>query len=54
VWYSDESLASKLGFDLSSIPDIDLKVCEFFTPDKQWDSPKLNQVLPPKLVQSVQ
>jgi len=54
VWCSAESLASKVGSELSLLPDVDIKVCEFITADKQWDSVKLNQVLPSELVQAVQ
>ena len=53
MWCLDVSLASKIGSDLSSITDVNLKVCDFITLDKQWDSVKLNHVLPPDLVQSV-
>ena len=54
AWCLDESLGAKVGSDLSSIPDVHCKVCDFFTSDKQWDSAKLGQVLPPDLVQAVQ
>ena len=54
VWCSDESLASKVDPELLLLTDVDIKVCEFITADKQWDSVKLNQMLPSELVQAVQ
>ena len=54
VWCSQESLASQVGANLSALTDVDIKVCEFITADKQWDSVRLNQVLPPNLVPVVQ
>jgi len=54
MWCSDESLASKLGLNLSTVTDANVKVCEFITPNKQWDSFELNQLLPTELVQLIQ
>ena len=54
AWCSEENLASQLSSDYVPISNLEVKVCEFFTPDKQWDAAKLCQVLPSHLVSVVQ
>jgi len=53
-WCADDNLQSLLNLDQSAVPDIDIKVSAFITPDKQWDSSKLSQYLPPSLIQTIQ
>ena len=39
---SEDSLVSMLELDPANLPDADIKVNEFITPEKQWDTTKLS------------
>ena len=45
IWCSDDTLASILNLDPGNIPDADLRVSDFITPEKQWDTSKLRNYL---------
>ena len=53
-WCSEDNLASILDLDPANLPDADIKVSEFITPKKQWDTAKLRNCLPNDLIQRVQ
>jgi len=53
-WCSEDSLVSMLNLDHSTLPDVDLTVNEFITPDKQWDTSKLSHYLPNDITQLIQ
>jgi len=44
---------SMLNLDPTTLPDIDSKVSEFISPEKQWDTTKLSQYLPNDVIQLV-
>jgi len=53
TWCADKPLASTLGLDCGPLSDAELRVSDFITPEKQWDTAKLQQYLPPDLIQRV-
>ena len=53
TWCSNTPLASTLGLDWESLPDAELRVSDFITPEKQWDTAKLQQYLPADLIQQI-
>jgi len=53
-WCAEDNLVSLLNKDPSSVPDIDIKVSAFISPDRQWDSVKLNQYVPSEVIQMIQ
>ena len=54
IWCSDATLASILNLDLGNLPEADLRVSDFITPEKQWDTTKLRNYLSLDLIQSIQ
>ena len=54
VWCADDSLVTMLDMDPSSLPEADMKVSAFITPDKQWDTTKLRHYVPDNIVQHIQ
>jgi len=53
-WCAEDNLVSLLNMDHSSVPDMDMKVSAFISPDKHWDSSKLSQYLPTDVIQTIQ
>ena len=53
TWCSEVSLVSMLNLDPATLPAIDIKVSEFISPEKQWDTTKLSQYLPNDVIQLV-
>jgi len=53
-WCAEDNLLSLLDRDPSSIPDLDMKVSAFISPDKQWDSSHLSLYLPSDFIQTIQ
>ena len=49
-WCAEESLVTMLQLDPVSLSDPNLLVQDFITPDKQWDLPKLRQLLPNDII----
>ena len=45
---------SMLNLDHSTLPDVDLTINEFITPDKQWDTSKLSHYLRNDIIQLIQ
>ena len=43
-----------LDLDPLSVPEADIKVSAFITPDKQWDKSKLRNYVPNDIVQHIQ
>jgi len=54
AWCSEDSLITMLELDPSSLPEADIKVSAFITPDKQWDLPKLRDYVSTDIVQLIQ
>jgi len=52
-WCAEEPLASTLNVDPVNLPEVDIKVSEFITPEKQWDTVKLRNCLPNDLIQRI-
>ena len=56
IWCSEVSIATLLNLDPSTLADVNMKVHEFITTEKQWDMSKLSQHVPNdviKLIQSI-
>jgi len=53
-WCSEDSLVSILYLDPLSVPEADIKVSAFITPDKQCDTPKLSNYIPNDIVKQIQ
>ena len=52
-WCSEDTLASTLDLDPANLPAADIKVSEFITPEKQWDTSKLRNCLRNDLIQCI-
>ena len=50
-WCSEDSLVSKLDLDHANLPNANIKLNEFITLEKQWDTTKLRSCLPNDPVQ---
>jgi len=53
IWCSDDTLGSSLGLELGNIPEAELRVSNFITPEKQWDTTKLRNYLSTDLIQRI-
>jgi len=53
-WCSEESIASMLNLEHSTLSDIELKVKEFITPNKHWDTAKLRLYVSNDVIQLIQ
>jgi len=53
-WCSDSSIVALLNLEPAAVSNINLKVQEFITPDKQWDTAKLSHYVPNSVIQLIQ
>jgi len=53
-WCSEDSIATLLNIDPSTLADVNMKVHEFITTEKQWDTSKLSQYVPNDIIQLIQ
>jgi len=54
AWCAEDSLVNLLELDTSSLTEADLKVSDFLTPEKLWDTNKLRNYVPDDIVQRIQ